>query len=574
MKIKLLSMILVVIMMLMTVVACKDKTGDSESTSVDSTPVPEKVLIAENGVSEYKIVRSEYVSEAFQTKYTAFFPKMRKECGVDFKIGDDFLRKDMDKSLPYEILFGAVNRVEAKEVYNSICYDGYAVKHVGNKIVIAAYTVKNMTLAIDALFDECLEIVEDENGNKKAYFVKEVVNVGTEKTFFNAENPINDYKIIYAPGEENTAKSFVRYLEKYTGLELEYLPDTTTPSDKEILIGDTNRKETESVKVSSKIGFVVKAVGTKVVMRAMEGVSLYNSMASIAENYMQDSPDFNLLANHDETHLLYVGNDKEELFTDADFRVMSFNILSEEWAAEAKDMEKRIPGVVGTILYYKPDVVGIQEISVKWYGVLKEYLGDTYEFVNTDANGVKNGCYTGLAYNKETVELLDSELYYYTVYNSKRLRVINMGHFKLKESGKTIVVTDTHFNANHKDATTENKNRVQQATEFIAKIDEYRNKYKCPIIMTGDYNSKDGSDPYNKIMSDKLIHEAKLTATKKGSIFLTYHNLGVMPGSNAESIDHIFYTGAITPVYYTTLMDQYLVIASDHCPIFADFKFD
>jgi len=577
MKIRFLAFALVLVMMIPLVVSCKkggnDEVTTPEETS-DTTPVFEKVLLAENGNSEYKIIRSEYIDDSFYNKYVDFLKDIKDETGAYFRASDDFLRADMDKSAPLEIVFGKANRVESKQVYDSISYDGYAIKHVGNKIVIAAYQPKKMILALKDFFKECIEIEEDANGTKKVYFVKEIVVAGEEKPFFNADNQISDYKVIYSKDAEDAADSFVKLLKKYTGVTLEAFPDSTAVSDKEILIGDTNRDESKVNDKISKIGFLIKTAGTKVVIRSGSAGNILNAVNLVASKYMTVAPDLNFPATLNATHTSYEGTDNIELTEGADIRVMSFNILSEEWAAEAKDIDARIPGVVGCISYYEPDVIGIQEVSVKWYGVLREYLGDTYEFVNTDANGTKNGCYTGLAYKKATVKLIDKELTYYTVYNSKRLRVINMGLFETIKDGKRFIVTDTHFNANHKDATTENKNRVQQATEFIAKIDEYRKKYNCPIVMTGDFNSKDGTDPYKKIMSDTLISEAKYTAKTKGSIFLTYHNLGTMPGSAVESIDHIFYTGAITPLYYTTLIDQYLVVSSDHCPIYADFKFN
>ena len=576
MKIKFLALALVFLMMLPLAIACKkDGTGDETTAepTVETTELAEKVLLAENGNTEYKIIRSEYIAESFYNKYVDFLKDIKEETGANFRGSDDFLRADMDKSAPLEIIFGKANRTEAREVYNSITDDGYAIKHVGNKIVIAAYQPKNMILALKDFFKECIK-VEEENGVSKVYFVKEIVVEGTEKPFFNAENKIDDYKVIYSSEAKEAAQSFVKLLKQYTGLVLEALPDSTAATDKEILIGETNRSESKTAEKISKIGFLIKTEGTKIVIRSGSTASISNAANIIASKYMTVSPDFNVPATIKETHTTYEGTDQMEYTEGTDIRVMSFNILSEEWTAEAKDIEARAVGVVGCITYYEPDVIGIQEVSVKWYGILKEYLGDMYEFVNTDANGTKNGCYTGLAYKKSTVKLIDKELTYYTVYNSKRLRVINMGLFETIETGKRFIVTDTHFNANHKDATTENLNRVQQATEFIAKIDSYRKKYNCPIIMTGDFNSKDGTDPYNKIMSDTLISEAKYTAQTKGSVFLTYHNLGTMPGSAKESIDHIFYTGDITPLYYTTLIDQYLVVSSDHCPLFCDFKFN
>ena len=239
---------------------------------------------------------------------------------------------------------------------------------------------------------------------------------------------------------------------------------------------------------------------------------------------------------------------------------------------EAKDIEGRTAGVVECISAYAPDVIGVQEVSTKWYTVLRSYLGDDYTFINSDLRGTKDNNYTALAYNKKTVKLLKSDLYTYSVYNSWRLRGVNFGLFELLETGKQFGVTNTHFNANHnnRDHTPE---RTTQATEFVAKIKEYQSKYNCPIIMTGDFNAKDETKPYSVIVSDGTIKEAKNTADVKGKICLTYHNLGQSPAAGSSSIDHIFHTSGVRATYYTTLADKVLDITSDHNPIFADFKF-
>ena len=352
MKIRFLAFALVLVMMIPLVVSCKkggnDEVTTPEETS-DTTPVFEKVLLAENGNSEYKIIRSEYIDDSFYNKYVDFLKDIKDETGAYFRASDDFLRADMDKSAPLEIVFGKANRVESKQVYDSISYDGYAIKHVGNKIVIAAYQPKKMILALKDFFKECIEIEEDANGTKKVYFVKEIVVAGEEKPFFNADNQISDYKVIYSKDAEDAADSFVKLLKKYTGVVLEAFPDSTTVSDKEILIGDTNRDESKVNDKISKIGFLIKTVGTKVVIRSGSAGNILNAVNLVASKYMTVAPDLNFPATLNATHTSYEGTDNIELTEGADIRVMSFNILSEEWAAEAKDIDARIPGVVGGI---------------------------------------------------------------------------------------------------------------------------------------------------------------------------------------------------------------------------------
>lgn len=559
------------------VTSCHKNDNDADDVTttdpVISEPLLEKILIGEDGSTEYKIIRSEFITDSSYAKFKSFFDEIKTKTGITFKQNDDYLRADLDRSEYYEIIFGKADRDECREVYANTSYDGYSIKHVGKKIIIAAYQQSQMVYAVKTFFEECLEIVE-ENGVKKTYYVKDVTSKGSEEAFFNADNPITDYKIVYSKEAESAASTLAKYMRKYTGISLDTVPDSTEKTDKEILVGETNREESSSNEKISKIGYIVKVSGTKIVIRSGIPENLENSVKSIADNYMLMSPVFNMPASQNTVHTSYAGEDKADITEDADFRVMSFNILSEEWTAEAKDIESRAVGVAGCILYYEPDVIGIQEVSKNWYKLLKEYIGDTYVFVNTTANGVESGCYTGLAYNKNKVDLVESDINYYSVYNSKRLRLVNMGLFEKIDTGKRFIVTDTHFNANHQSADIENQNRVTQAKEFIALIDSYRKQYDCPIVMTGDFNSMDNTDPYKTILSDTLITETKYTAKVKGNICRTYHDLGTPPPTSMESIDHIFVTGAVTPLYYTTINDEYVLNSSDHCPIFCDFKFN
>lgn len=571
--ITIIALFLLMAMALTSLSACNNggDTGTESGTEQETEPTPEPVLLSEKSKTDYKLIKSEFISDDFNKLFIDFIAKVKSETEVHFAPYDDFYRKDLDPAAFPKILFGAANRDESREVYAEINYDGYAIKHVGNKIVIAAYTTEKMYTAAKRFLEECISIDKSDENNITVTYVKDIIEKGTVAPYFNADNKLEDYVVIYSAEAESAAKKFVKAVERRNHIELKMKPDSEPETAKEILIGDTNRKQSKNVS-ANKISFTFKVDGTKLVINSKNQGYLDGAIDYVVRNFVAIAPTMNLAPDTSVTSLSYSGPESADLHGDADIRVMSFNILSEEWTAEAV-MEPRILGVIGTIYFYMPDVIGIQEVSTKWYGVLRSYLGDDYEFINSDLRGTKDNNYTALAYNKKTVKLLKSDLYTYSVYNSWRLRVVNFGLFEMISTGKQFGVTNTHFNANHnnRDHTPE---RTTQATEFVAKIKEYQTKYKCPIIMTGDFNSKDETVPYGVIVKDGTIKEAKLTAKVKGKICLTYHGLGSSPASGTSSIDHIFHTTDITPMYYTTLVDSVLDITSDHNPIFADFKFN
>ena len=567
------SLLLLLAMLMTMLTACNTgNTNDTESTTEQETEaVPEPVVLASKSKTDYKLIKSEFISDDFNKLFTEFISSVRTLTDVHFAPYDDFYRKDLDPSTFPEILFGAANRDESRAVYAEIGYDGYAIKYVGNKVVIAAYTLEKMKIAAERFLEECIAVDKADEDNITVTFVKEIVEKGTVTPYFNADNKLEDYVVIYSADAADAAKKFVKAVEKRNHVTLTMKPDSEKEVEKEILIGDTNRKQSSDV-AANKLSFTFMVNGTKLVINSKNPGYIEGAVDYVTKYFVSTAPTMNLAPDTEVTSISYVGPESAELYDGADLRIMSFNILSEEWTAEAV-MEPRILGVIGTILFYMPDVIGIQEVSTKWYTVLRSYLGDDYTFINSDLRGTKDNNYTALAYNKKTVKHLKSDLYTYSVYNSWRLRVVNFGLFEHLETGKQFGVTNTHFNANHnnRDHTPE---RTTQATEFVAKIKEYQTKYNCPIIMTGDFNSKDETTPYGVIVKDGTIKEAKRTAKVKGKICRTYHNLGEMPPSDSSSIDHIFHTTDITPLYYTTLIDSVLSITSDHTPIFADFKFN
>ncbi len=563
---KIIALLLLLMTALSLFVGCKKQEENDESENTEEL----SVLIGEGGESLYKLVRPQKMPKDYLTACTDFFKTICKDSKFSLKFGDDYTKKDADKSAPLEILFGATDRDETRAVYDEINYDGYAVKSVGNKIVIAAYTKEKLREASSRFFSECIKIEDD---GQKLTFVKNVVEKGSEEKFFTPENKLEDYKIVYGYSNLNAAKALATEIRKYSGIELPVVSYRDGSQEKEILVGETGREESKSTLPETNLGFVFKAVGTKLVINAEETSYVDAAITQIKDKFIVNAPSMNFAKSTVIDTVAYAGPESTALTEGADIRIMSFNILCELWDKNAT-MEPRILGVVGTISAYQPDVIGIQEVSPKWYSVIRKYLGEDYEFINSNKPSGTDQNYTALAYNKNKVKLIANDYKIYSVYNSTRLRSINFGLFEHIATGKQFGVTNTHFNANHKTAAEENINRNTQATELVAKIKEYTDKYNCPIFMCGDYNSKDETAAYKTIVADGTIKEAKNTAKTKGKICLTYHGLGTNPASGSSSIDHIFHTGKTTALYYTTLVDDILVKSSDHCPIFADFTLD
>ena len=98
-------------------------------------------------------------------------------------------------------------------------------------------------------------------------------------------------------------------------------------------------------------------------------------------------------------------------------------------------------------------------------------------------------------------------------------------------------------------------------------------KYKVDVYACGDYNASESTVEYKNFLSAAGFVDAKTDAKVKNRACKTYHTLfsSVSTGTY-ESIDHITFAKetASKVLYYNTLINDYVIDASDHCPIYID----
>ena len=262
----------------------------------------------------------------------------------------------------------------------------------------------------------------------------------------------------------------------------------------------------------------------------------------------------------------YTGSAPQEKTADTNLRVMSYNVLVDNdeslggWSW-GQALGNRGDKASACIEYYQPDVIGFQECNYKWHVSLKENLPD-YAFVNADVPekqylekpeslGKKDWMCTTMMYNKNTLTLLENELIGYSVNYwgcIQRMRYISMALFEIKATGERFVFISTHLDA-EKDSKGQ-ANRVTQTGELADRIEYYKNKYGCPIISTGDYNSSYSDAPIQQLVNVGMkSHE-----------------------NNRGGIDYILYSAGVTARYFTAVNDTDVAGASDHKPVFADVQ--
>ena len=202
--------------------------------------------------------------------------------------------------------------------------------------------------------------------------------------------------------------------------------------------------------------------------------------------------------------------------------------------------------------YYKPDVVGLQECSEKWHEGINRLLSDTYEFLNPDFGGQAGMNCGPIIYDKTKLRVIASEVYSYTIGNSPRFRLIDIGVFERISDGRRFIVSSTHLDPGWDDDDHTEQRNIQ-AGELVVKAREYINRWNCPFISTGDMNCPAGDIPYNTIVNSGVFVDAD-----------DHPDPGV--------VDHIFHTVGTECLFTARVTDADLQGTSDHYPLIGDFK--
>ena len=102
-------------------------------------------------------------------------------------------------------LVGNTNRPETLEVMNSIGYDDYAIRVVGNKIVITAHVADRLYEAVEYF---CANALKGETVEGKAIVSCEANYQfkGDRKYFIDHDNPLEGYRIVSSSSSKSSAE--------------------------------------------------------------------------------------------------------------------------------------------------------------------------------------------------------------------------------------------------------------------------------------------------------------------------------------------------------------------------------
>lgn len=589
MKIKLLSLILLLCMILPTAVSCQtnpdtpDVESSSEYESVGETePLDREVPIIENGKAKFVLVKPQNASGDMLDLVLDFRSTFEKRTGIKLEIL--YEKEDNAVNDNFEILIGDTLRPESKEIAKNLKYKEFFFGMINNKLVIYGGSYESTKTAINLFIRKHID--KDLSEDKKTFNFKISSNY-TEKvryplsTFQIANTEARQYRIVYSTKDSFSAQSFAKRLyslicDRY-GYKLELVADPKDSSPYEIVVGDTLAKNITPKKDSINI----ECKGGKLYLSCD-----YSTGYAYFYDYMNKK-----LTNSKE--ITYADGDVEQTDLASLFKGGSENILKKQgvrimvnniWCFDEADAPATLRAKQLAELYedYAPDVLGLQEFSRVIKTAITPLIKNLgYKEVPYTEKNKNIAIQTPLYYNPNTLELINSGFFRYTDNSNDNSKAVSWGIFKEKATGKVFGAGSTHFYWTSDDLGKES--RIIDAQDLSKLVKELSDRYDCPIFIGGDFNCKVGSDPLN-ILNSNGFKDVELVA-KNTELNGTHHSYPKFDmdlkvcttfyeanGDHTNAIDHMFgyNLDKVTVNLYDVVEDYFALASSDHCPVYID----
>jgi endonuclease/exonuclease/phosphatase family metal-dependent hydrolase len=255
--------------------------------------------------------------------------------------------------------------------------------------------------------------------------------------------------------------------------------------------------------------------------------------------------------------------------------VMTYNIRLDVASDGENAWASRKDFLSSQVLFYSPDILGIQEARPNQMTDLKDALKD-YKAIGIGRDGDNLGEYSAIFYNSKKISVELENTFWLSEtpnkvskgWDAAYPRICTYGLFTDKKTKKKFWVFNTHLDNVGEQARNNGINLVVQ------KINEVNTK-KFPVILTGDFNET----PENSLI---INLKKKMLDTREVSITDPFGSYGTFNGflfcePVINQIDYIFISKSpkISVLKYGVLTDsKNLKYPSDHFPVLVELQFD
>ena len=522
-----------------------------DTTASDTTAADSLVSIVADGASDYMVLRADMASATEVDAAVALRNAINEAYGVRMRIGNEIDTKP-DKA----IIVGNVNYGGAAELAASLGYDDYIITFSGQHIVICGGSPEATLAAVNAFMDKylgkdsaTLAVPQTLNDAYRAQTLATDVTIGGES--------LKKFSIFISAtavySEKLAAQSIRSTLRETFGINISINDKGTAPGDCAIIIGNVKNAP------SAGCDAALAACGDGQGLVYFEGTRVYitgkdtDATCRAARLFVNDC----LAADHVKDGVLTVPTEALKVSTpDETYTVMSFNLLV------AKESEPdRFNAALTQINAADPDILGVQECSVLWYEFLCQHLGDRYNVVGELNHSSTQMWRNAIFYKKDKFELLETKTQWLsaTPSGASRLpdetqyRILTYAVLKDVKTGATFAHCNTHMTI------------IEEVRESQFKVlVKLLEKLDYPIVMTGDFNTREGSQYYQKITDFGLYGAQVMTSANDPA-----HTV------SSSSIDFCFVDPAHMGVVKHEVIEETVngVEPSDHNAVVVKFRF-
>lgn len=267
---------------------------------------------------------------------------------------------------------------------------------------------------------------------------------------------------------------------------------------------------------------------------------------------------------------------------------------SPAWAEKGEDCsaEARVEGLVRAYQQIAPDVLGIQEASVRMNELLMQRMSRFEKDGQTLRYELITGGDTPLLYRPDRLLLIESGFFRYSEqvpglegsFNNHETKSYAFGVFEERANGRRFAVMTTHlwwksskpgalnYQAHSAEA------RAYQIRLALTRLEAVTAQYACPGVLVGDLNAAMGSLCLQTAEEMGWVDAHEL-ATSRRSDTRGHHPCGpkgytrAEPGTFEQAIDHILVRrdSGLVIRDYLRLEDEWFDRISDHYPLYMTF---
>ena len=462
-----------------------------------------------------------------------------------------------------------------------------------NGISIVCGSQESVIEALNYFLTEYIQMGTSKEGDYIVNVPDQRIHVGHYLKGEIAEKPVSDYSIIYYCDKtyydsRDNAKYLKQYFLKNFGVDL-FLKDSDSARDikYKIVIGKTRLALSDKFYSENNdiMSYKILHQGSDLyIMGGSDWAIKYAIDYLIDEFFSKEIP---VPMGYSKEGNIY-GEYLFPNYGDSKLRIMSNNVWNcnfNMWygTGETSFCIDRFKKMAKVYLAYNPDIISFQELHPRFASNMMYEINQQdrhYSMVDTSKIGTAVKNYTPIAYNDDTMTLLDSGSHVFTYGSNSDTKSYTWGYFEMKETGFRFIAFSTHLWWQSDKSTAGSSNwRAQQMSEICQKANELIRQYSCPCFVMGDFNCKITSKEYSVMgsyhFSDCHSIATEYASNESGRYVCNNTSFSYKPNAGTfkkNAIDHIFVENLkkASVLSYDYALPNFFGKLSDHAPVYID----